>query len=122
MNGSFPVMRAPGVAPGRSSGSAFGNLVWAVATSDDKTLSLKGQIEASFRKIERVLAHFETDKRCLISVNVLLADVEQKKEFDVNWREWVGDDPDHWPQRCCVQAILSAGTLVEISVVAARPS
>ncbi|MER9338715.1 Rid family hydrolase [Mesorhizobium sp. M0293] len=122
MNSSFPIERTPGVAPGRSSGSAFGNLVWAVATSDDKTLDLKGQIEASFSKIEGVLALFRTDKRYLISVNVLLADLEQKIEFDVEWRAWVGDDPDHWPQRCCFQALLSAGTLVEITVVAARPS
>lgn len=112
--------RSPGVAAGRSSGSGFGNLAWAVATSDDKTLDLKGQLEATFGKIDRVLGELGTDRRNLLSVTVFLANLDDKKAFDVEWRNWVGDDPGHWPQRMCIGATLSAGTLVEISVVAAR--
>ncbi|MCC8965352.1 hypothetical protein H8A95_24305 [Bradyrhizobium sp. Pear76] len=122
MSSGFPIDRAPGVAPGRSSGSAYGNLIWAVATSDDKTLDLDGQIAAAFAKIERVLGHFNTDKRYLVSANIFLSNLDNKKEFDVAWKGWVGDNPEHWPQRACIGATLSPGTLVEISVVAARPS
>ncbi|MDK1378157.1 MULTISPECIES: Rid family hydrolase [unclassified Sinorhizobium] len=118
----FPIERASGVAPGRSSGSAYGNLVWAVATSDDKQLELRGQIAAAFAKIDRLLAELKTDKRYLLSANVLLSDLKHKKAFDSAWKEWIGDNPHHWPQRACVGAILSPGTLVEIAVVAARPS
>lgn len=117
----FAIERAPGVAPGRSSASSYGGLVWTVATALDKTLDLKGQIAASLDKIERMLTQFGTDKRYLLSVNVFLSDLEDKGEFDIVWKEWVGDNPDHWPQRACMGAILSHGTLVEIAVVAARP-
>ncbi|ULJ74335.1 Rid family hydrolase [Rhizobium gallicum] len=118
----FPIERAPGVAPGRSSGSASGHLAWAVATSDDKQLNLQGQIAVVFAKIDRLLAELKTDKRYLLSANVLLSDLEHKNAFDLAWKEWVGDNPHHWPQRVCVGATLSPGTLVEIAVVAARPS
>ncbi|MCA6107918.1 Rid family hydrolase [Bradyrhizobium cenepequi] len=117
---AFPIERTPGVAPGRSSGSAFGNLVWAVATSDDKSLDLRGQASASFAKLERVLEHFKTDKRYLLSAHVQLSNLDDKKDFDLEWKNWVGNSPDHWPQRACVGATLSPGTLVEISVVAAK--
>ncbi|WP_234936539.1 (2Fe-2S)-binding protein (plasmid) [Sinorhizobium medicae] len=74
MTVEFPIERAPGVAPGRSSASSYGGLVWTVATALDKNLDLKGQIAASFEKIERMLAQFGTDKRYLLSVNVFLSD------------------------------------------------
>ncbi|MCG8273949.1 Rid family hydrolase [Aquamicrobium sp. NLF2-7] len=121
MTVEFPIERAAGVAPGRSSASCYGGLVWTVATALDKTLDLKGQIAASFEKIERMLAQFGTDKRYLLSVNVFLSDLDSKADFDVAWRQWVGDNPDHWPQRACMGAVLSPGTLVEIAVVAAKP-
>lgn len=121
MTVEFPIERAPGVAPGRSSASSYGGLVWTVATALDKTLDLKGQIGASFEKIERILAQFGTDKRYLLSVNVFLSDLDGKADFDVAWRNWVGDNPDHWPQRACMGTVLSPGTLVEIAVVAAKP-
>lgn len=121
MTVEFPIDRAPGVAPGRSSASCYGGLVWTVATALDKTLDLKGQIAASVEKIERMLAQFGTDKRYLLSVNIFLSDLESKADFDVAWRQWVGDNPDHWPQRACMGADLSPGTLVEIAVVAAKP-
>ncbi|MCG7508513.1 Rid family hydrolase, partial [Mesorhizobium retamae] len=101
--------------------SGFGNLAWAVATSDDKALDLKGQIAAAFAKIDRVLGELGTDRSNLLSVTVFLADIGDKKAFDVEWLSWVGDNPQHWPQRMCIEATLSPGTLVEISVVAARP-
>ena len=40
--------------------------------------------------------------------------------MDAEWCEWIGDTAN-WPQRACVQAALAPGTLVEITVVAARP-
>ena len=39
--------------------------------------------------------------------------------MDAEWCEWIGG-PEHWPQRACVQAALAPGTLVEITVIAAR--
>ena len=39
--------------------------------------------------------------------------------MDREWRSWLGDNPDHWPQRACIAVGLPPGTLVEIAVVAA---
>ncbi|WP_245500171.1 MULTISPECIES: Rid family hydrolase [unclassified Mesorhizobium] len=113
--------RVPGTSAGRSSGSAYGHLVWVTATSERKEIDLKKQIATSFDKIDRVLSDFKTDRRYLLFAYVLLSSLDDQKIFDVEWEAWVGDNPNHWPQRVCVGAILSPGTLVEIAVVAARP-
>ena len=39
--------------------------------------------------------------------------------MNAEWREWIGG-PESRPQRACVQAALAPGTLVEITVIAAR--
>ncbi|ESY32192.1 endoribonuclease L-PSP [Mesorhizobium sp. LNJC391B00] len=57
----------------------------------------------------------------MLFANVRLSNVEHKEAFDIEWKAWVGDNPNHWPQLSCVGATLSAGTLVEIAVIAARP-
>jgi enamine deaminase RidA (YjgF/YER057c/UK114 family) len=118
----FPIQRSPGVADGRSSGSGFGPLVWAVATSDDKTLDFQDQALRCFSKIDRVLGELGTEKRFLLSVTVYLSSIGNKDLLDQSWNAWVGSNPQHWPQRACIEAVLSRGTLIEISVIAARPS
>lgn len=120
MDDEILVQRVAGVAAGRSSGSAFGNLAWAVATSADKGLGLIEQTLATFAKIERTLATLGSDKRYLLSVTVVLADLNDKDVFDLEWEKWVGDDSRHWPQRSCTGGTLSPGTLVEMTVVAVR--
>ncbi|MDQ0471029.1 Rid family hydrolase [Labrys wisconsinensis] len=122
MSSEWPVLRSPGVAPGRSSGSAFGGLACAVATSDDKSLNLDGQARRCFAKIDRVLNDLGTDKRFLLSVTVYLSNIGDKDVFEAAWRDWVGDDSRFWPQRACIGAALSPGTLVELSVTAGRPA
>jgi enamine deaminase RidA (YjgF/YER057c/UK114 family) len=115
------ISRSPGVAAGRSSGSAFGPLAWIVASAEDKTSDLVMQTRATFMKIDRILQEFGTARPHLLSVTVYLADLGQKSAFDALWREWVGGDPSGWPQRACIGATLSPGTLVEIAVTAGRP-
>ena len=56
----------------------------------------------------------------LLSATVYLTDIANKAQMDAEWCEWIGDSAN-WPQRACVQAELAPGTLVEITVVAARP-
>ena len=55
------------------------------------------------------------------SRSVHLSDIAGKAEMDAVWCEWIGP-PANWPQRACVQAALAPGTLVEITVIAARGS
>ena len=121
MPDDLPIKRVPGVAEGRSSGSGFGALAFAVATSEDKSPSLAEQARRSFAKLDRVLAELGTDKRHLLSATVYLADLNQKPIFDAEWRRWIDADPQRWPQRACVGAALAGDALVEIVVVAARP-
>ncbi|WOH52594.1 Rid family hydrolase [Bradyrhizobium sp. sBnM-33] len=120
MGEDWPILRSKGVAEGRSSGSAFSSLAFAVATSDDKRVGLEEQAKRCFRKIDGVLADLGTDRRYLLSATVFLSDLRQKARFDDVWNAWVGATPQHWPQRMCIGATLSEGTLVEISVVAAK--
>ena len=48
-----------------------------------------------------------------------LASLADKPTFDALYAEWMGDNPEHWPQRTCMGAELVAGYLVEIKLVAA---
>ena len=65
----------------------------------------------------RALRAFRTR---LLSATVYLTDIANKAQMDAEWCEWIGGSAN-WPQRACVQAELAPGTLVEITVVAARP-
>ena len=50
---------------------------------------------------------------------VYIAKIQLKEEMEQAWLEWIGDDPQHWPQRACVEAPLYRYTLVEFVVIAA---
>lgn len=115
------IERQPGVAPGRSSASAAGCFVFAVASADDKSADLRTQTALTFEKVDRLLRAAGTDGQHILSATVYLANIEDKSEFDTYWRDWVGDDPQGWPQRACIGAVLSKGTRVEISLIALRP-
>ncbi len=55
----------------------------------------------------------------LLSVQVYLADIHFKDQFDVMWNEWIGNNNENWPQRICVEAKLAPGLLLEIQMTAA---
>ena len=58
----------------------------------------------------------------LLSLQVMLTDISCRNAFDTLWNEWVGPNPEHWPQRACFQAALAPGLLVELVAVAAPAS
>ena len=78
------------------------------------------QTRATLEQLDRNLADAGSDKSRLLSATVYLTDIGTKADMDAAWNAWVGPDPDHWPQRACVEAKLAPGTLVEITVIAAR--
>ena len=43
-----------------------------------------------------------------------------KSAMDRIWCDWLGDDPQHWPQRVCIGVDLHGDMLIEISVTAVR--
>ena len=112
------IERWHGDARGRSRASAWRDLVFAVATAPGD--SVAEQTRATLARISATLAEAGSDHTRLLSATVYLTDIANKAEMDAEWCEWIGDAA-HWPQRACVQAALAPGTLVEITVVAARP-
>ena len=110
--------RWQGDARGRSRASAWRDLVFTVATAPGA--SAAEQTRASLVQISANLAEAGTDHTRLLSATVYLTDIANKAEMDAEWCEWIGDAAN-WPQRACVQAALAPGTLVEITVIAARP-
>ena len=114
------IQRIPGNVPTRHWGSAYKDLVWALGMSDDFTLSFEGQAKRAFEALDRGLTEAGTDRTRLLNVQVYLYDIEQKPAFDVMWADWVGDNPQHWPARSCVQVTFAANNMIELIAVAAR--
>jgi enamine deaminase RidA (YjgF/YER057c/UK114 family) len=78
------------------------------------------QTQQALDTIEENLRQADSDKQSILSAKVYLADITQKPAMDAVWRDWIGDDPDHWPQRACLGVDLEADVLVEITVIAVR--
>jgi enamine deaminase RidA (YjgF/YER057c/UK114 family) len=86
--------------------------------ADDKSLPMKGQTEQVLRKIDAVLAKAGTSKSRILSATVYMADAGLKDEMNEAWMAWV--DRSNLPTRTAVGAALTPGTMVEITVCAAR--
>src|SRR6266511_3052636 len=101
------------------SAAVFGDLVFlSGVVADDKSLNMKGQTEQVLRKIDTVLAKAGTNKSRLLSTTVYMADASLKDEMNEAWMAWV--DRSNLPTRTAVGAALTPGTLVEITVCAAK--
>jgi enamine deaminase RidA (YjgF/YER057c/UK114 family) len=102
-----------------SSASVCGNLVFLSGTvADDKSLDMKGQTEQVLKKIDAMLAKAGTNKSRILSATVYMADAARKDEMNEAWMAWV--DRANLPTRTAVGAALTPGTLVEITVCAAK--
>jgi enamine deaminase RidA (YjgF/YER057c/UK114 family) len=114
------IERWPARGAGRSRASALEEVVWLVANATDPAADFRGQVTQTLAALDDTLRAAGSSRARLLSVQVLLSDVGNKAVFDEMWLDWIGTDPDGWPQRSCVQVGLTAGLLVEIVVVAAR--
>ena len=114
------ITRIPGNVPTRHWGSAYKDLVWALGMSDDFDLPFEQQVERAFAALDHGLVQAGTDRSRLLNVQVYLYDIDRKKEFDVMWAAWIGDDPNAWPMRSCVQVTFAGGNKIELIAVAAR--
>jgi len=101
------------------SAAVFGDLVFLSGTvADDKSLDMKGQTAEVLKKIDAVLAKAGTDKSRVLSATVYMADAALKDEMNAAWMAWV--DRSNLPTRTAVGAVLTPGTLVEITICAAK--
>jgi enamine deaminase RidA (YjgF/YER057c/UK114 family) len=96
-----------------------GNTVYlSGVVADDKSLPMKGQTEQVLRKIDGVLAKAGTNKSRILNATVYMADASLKDEMNEAWMAWV--DRVNLPTRTAVGAALTPGTMVEITVCAAK--
>lgn len=106
----------------RLSGAVVGGgLVWlAGQIADDTSLDTEGQTADILRQIDALLAEAGTDKRALLSVTVVLADIADAPAMNRAWDAWL--DPAHKPARMTIQApLVDPGWKVEITGVALAP-
>jgi enamine deaminase RidA (YjgF/YER057c/UK114 family) len=101
------------------SAAVFGDLVFLSGTvADDKSLDMKGQTAQVLQKIDAVLAKAGTNKSRILSATVYMTDASLKDEMNEAWMAWV--DRSNLPTRTAVGAVLTPGTMVEITICAAK--
>lgn len=114
------IERLRGSARGRNRASAYKDLVWAVATANDVSQGIAEQTRQTLATIEKNLAAMGADKHRMVSAQVYLANIADKAAMDAVWCAWLGDDPQHWPQRACLGVALEGGALIEVAVTAVK--
>jgi enamine deaminase RidA (YjgF/YER057c/UK114 family) len=98
-----------------------GGFVWlAGQVADDATLDAEGQTADILRQVDALLAEAGTDKRALISIAVVLADIRDAPAMNRAWDAWL--DPGHKPARMTIEApLVDPAWRVEITGVALAP-
>ena len=116
------IERWPSSGTGRSRAVAYGGMVWTVANARDPSADFNTQVAQSLQMLEDHLLAAGSARTHLLSVQVILSDIADRAAFDVHWQQWIGPNPEHWPQRACFASGLAPGLLVELVVVAAAAS
>jgi enamine deaminase RidA (YjgF/YER057c/UK114 family) len=114
------IERKRGNYAGRNKSSAYRDLVWTVATSSDTSLGIEGQVTLTLDTIQANLIELGSDKSRILSAQVFIANMADKAKMDNIWQRWLGDEPQHWPQRACLGVDLEGDVLIEVTVTAVR--
>ncbi|WP_439596992.1 RidA family protein [Falsiroseomonas sp.] len=107
----------------RLSGAVVGGgLVWlAGQVADDPSLDAEGQTRDILAQIDALLAEAGTDKRALVSVTIVLADIRDAPAMNRAWDAWL--DASAKPARMTIEAALvDPRWKVEITGVALAPA
>ena len=94
--------------------------MWTVATAADESLDLVGQTSQALCILETSLAELGSDKTRIVSAQVYIANIKDKPIMDEVWKDWIGSNPEHWPQRACLGVDLGGHWLIEVTVTAVR--
>lgn len=106
----------------RLSGAVVGGgLIWlAGQVADDATLDAEGQTADILAQIDALLAEAGTDKRALLSMTMVLADIRDAPAMNRAWDAWM--DPTAKPARMTIEAsLVDPRWKVEITGVALAP-
>lgn len=107
----------------RLSGATIGGglIFLAGQVADDATLDAEGQTTDILAQIDALLAEAGTDKRALLSITVVLADIADAPAMNRAWDRWL--DPAAKPARMTIQApLVDPRWKVEITGVALAPA
>ena len=98
-----------------------GGMIWlAGQVADDASADAEAQTADILRQIDALLAEAGTDKRALVSAQVVLADIADAPAMNRAWDRWL--DPGAKPARMTIQAALvNPDWKVEITGVALAP-
>jgi enamine deaminase RidA (YjgF/YER057c/UK114 family) len=98
-----------------------GGMVWlAGQVADDPSADAEGQTADILRQIDALLAEAGTDKRALVSITCVLADIRDAPAMNRAWDAWL--DRGHKPARMTIQApLVDPRWKVEITGVALAP-
>ena len=97
-------------------------MVWTVSNARNLNGSFKDQTIEALEILQSFLLEAGTDKTNLVSVQVVLAQIADRDEFNEIWCEWIGPDPSCWPQRAVFAAALAPGLRIELIATAIRPA
>lgn len=99
-----------------------GGMIWlAGQVADDATADAQGQTADILAQIDALLAQAGADKRALVSIQIVLADIKDAPAMNRAWDAWL--DPAHKPARMTIQApLVDPAWKVEITGVALAPA
>ena len=114
-----------GKMPSKSSVSIYrfpggGGLLWAVATSPDRTQDIRAQTRGTLQALDDRLAEAGLDRSRIVKAEVVVTDHDNKPAFDEVWASWM--PAGHGPVRSFVESRMPEGDLVEIIITAALPA
>lgn len=111
--------------PSKSSVSIYrfpggGGLLWAVATSPDRTPDIRAQTRGTLAALDARLAEAGLDRSRIVKAEVVVTDHDNKPAFDEVWAGWM--PAGHGPVRSFVESRMPEGDLIEIIITAALPA
>lgn len=114
------IKRIQGKFEGRNKTVAYKDLVFTVATASDDTLDFEQQTLQTLQTLALNLEEMNSSKKQILSAQVYLSHMHNKKKMDELWCEWIGPHQEDWPQRACLGVALEGGILIEITLSAVK--
>ncbi|HWL80265.1 MAG TPA: RidA family protein [Roseomonas sp.] len=100
---------------------AGGFIFLAGQVADDASLDAEGQTADILAQIDALLAEAGTDKRALLQVQIVLADIADTAAMNRAWDRWL--DPAHKPARMTIEGkLVDPQWKVEITGIALAPA
>ena len=96
-----------------------GTIYLAGQIAEDTTQDIVGQTREVLGHVDRLLMESGSDKTCILSCQIYLADMKDFAGMNEVWDDWVASG--HTPPRATVEARLAnPAVLVEIVIIAAE--